>query len=94
MAQVIPPVPPGTPIGSGQWADWYEKIRRVINDANGAAVDLTTNVTGTLAITHGGTGRTTPGASATVTLAKLTTGGTTGTLTFVNGILTAVVAAT
>lgn len=34
--------------------------------------------------------RLSPGLTATVTLAKLTGGGTNGSLTFVNGILTAV----
>lgn len=35
-----------------------------------------------------------PGINASVTLAKLTTGGTNGSLTFVNGILTAYTAPT
>jgi hypothetical protein len=28
----IPPAPVGTPFGSFTWADWYEKIRRILND--------------------------------------------------------------
>lgn len=35
-----------------------------------------------------------PGVNASVTLAKLTTGGTNGSMTFVNGILTAYTAPT
>ncbi len=31
MAQVLPPAPIDSPFGSYNWADWYEKVRRLIN---------------------------------------------------------------
>jgi len=31
MASLLPPAPVGTPFGSFTWADWYEKVRRIIN---------------------------------------------------------------
>ena len=34
MAIVIPPAPVGTPFGDYSWIDWYQKIRRAINDVN------------------------------------------------------------
>jgi hypothetical protein len=32
MAQVLPPAPIDAPFGSYNWADWYEQVRRLIND--------------------------------------------------------------
>jgi hypothetical protein len=32
MALVLPPAPIDAPFGSYNWADWYEKVRRLIND--------------------------------------------------------------
>ena len=29
----LPPAPTGTPFGSYTWADWYQKIRFILNDA-------------------------------------------------------------
>ena len=46
MALIIPPSPIDAPFGSYNWADWYEKVRRAINDA----------ANGTIAVDHGGTG--------------------------------------
>lgn len=34
MAIVIPPAPVGTPFGDYSWLDWYQKVRRAINDVN------------------------------------------------------------
>jgi len=55
-------------------------------------VDLTSDVTGILPVANGGFPNT--GISVTIPTAKLTTGGTNGSMTFTNGILTAQVAAT
>lgn len=32
MAVVLPPIPYGSPPGSSFWNDWYEKLRRIVND--------------------------------------------------------------
>lgn len=31
MADILPPAPVGSPFGSYSWADWYQKVRTVIN---------------------------------------------------------------
>lgn len=31
MADILPPAPVGSPFGSYTWADWYQKVRTVIN---------------------------------------------------------------
>lgn len=31
MAILLPPVPTGSPPGSGFWNDWYEKLRNIVN---------------------------------------------------------------
>ena len=45
MAQIIPPSPIDAPFGSYGWTDWYEKVRRAIN-----------NATATFTVAQGGTG--------------------------------------
>lgn len=45
MSQIIPPSPVDSPFGSYNWADWYEKVRRAINNSQG-----------TIAVGQGGTG--------------------------------------
>ena len=62
---------------------------------NGANTTGTaSNITGILAVAHGGTGTATPGLSVTITTAKLTTTGANGSMTFTNGMLTAQTPAT
>jgi len=34
MAQLLPPSPNGSPPGSAFWNDWYEKLRKLVNDAS------------------------------------------------------------
>lgn len=34
MADILPPAPVGTPFGSYVWADWYQKVRTIINNGN------------------------------------------------------------
>lgn len=34
MSIIIPPAPVGTPFGDYTWIDWYQKVRRAINDVN------------------------------------------------------------
>lgn len=59
-----------------------------------SGVSLTTQVSGILPIANGGTGTSTAGVSATIATAKLTGLGANGSMTFVNGLLTAQTAAT
>jgi hypothetical protein len=59
-----------------------------------SGVDLTSQVTGILPVANGGTGTSTPGVTATITTAKLTSLGSNGSMTFVNGLLTAQTPAT
>lgn len=79
MSDIIPPSPVDSPFGSYNWADWYEKVRRAIN-----------NATGTIAVSQGGTGLTsyTAGdtiyASAPTILSKLAIGAP-GAIYTVNG---------
>jgi len=111
---VLPPAPIDAPFASYNWVDWYEKVRREINEATN--IDLASQVTGILPIANGGSGTSTPslvagsnigitgswpnqtvatvGISAVIATAKLTGGGVNGSMTFVNGILTAQTAAT
>ena len=35
MTQKLPPLPVGVAPGSGYWNDWYEKLRKIINDLIG-----------------------------------------------------------
>lgn len=34
MAIIIPPAPIGAPFADYSWIDWYQKVRRAINDVN------------------------------------------------------------
>lgn len=81
MPQIIPPSPVDSPFGAYNWADWYEKVRRAIN-----------NATGTIPTTQGGTGFTTYtagdilyGTSGNI-LAKRTIGAAGTILTVVGGL--------
>lgn len=70
MAQIIPPSPVGSPFGSYTWSDWYEKVRRAINDAT--SIDLAGGtVVGILPVAKGGTGTGSPnlvaGTNVTIT---------------------------
>jgi hypothetical protein len=81
MPQIIPPSPIDAPFGSYGWADWYEKVRRAIN-----------NATSTITVAQGGTGITsyTTGdilyASATNVLSKLPVGANGRVLTVAAGL--------
>lgn len=33
MSDVIPPIPVDAPFGSYGWMDWYQKLRKAVNDA-------------------------------------------------------------
>lgn len=59
---LIPPSPVGSPFTSYTWADWYEKVRRAINDsATISWSQITTFDSGTpLPIAFGGSGTATP----------------------------------
>lgn len=46
MAQVLPPAPIDAPFGSYNWADWYEKVRRLINDVTVIAWSQINDFTG------------------------------------------------
>ena len=35
MSQKLPPLPVGVAPGSGYWNDWYEKLRKIVNDLIG-----------------------------------------------------------
>jgi hypothetical protein len=118
MAAVIPPSPAGTPFGSQTWADWYEKVRRAINEAAEISWTQLTNFTGSnltdletrnhndLQTLQGGTTNEfyhltaaedtalAAGYTGSVTLAKITPGGTNGSLTVSHGIITAYTAPT
>lgn len=81
MAQVIPPSPIDAPFGSYGWADWYEKVRRAINEG-----------TATIPVAQGGTGITSYTAGDTLyatgasILAKLPIGVNGRVLTVVGGL--------
>lgn len=81
MSQIIPPSPVDSPFGSYNWDDWYEKVRRAIN-----------NATGTIPTTQGGTGFTSYSAgdilygTAGNILAKLPIGSNGKILTVVGGL--------
>lgn len=118
MADLIPPIPVDAPFASYNWVDWYQKVRRVINEAQNLKWSQFTDFTGSnlnqiatrdhsalQGIQGGTTGQryhlnlaqynaVIAGITATITTAKLTSGGTNGSMTFTNGILTAQTPAT
>lgn len=59
---LIPPSPVGSPFTSYTWADWYEKVRRAINESATISWSQITNFDSgpPLPIAFGGTGTTTP----------------------------------
>lgn len=71
-----------------------EEITRAIGRTGSGPAAPVTNFPTALAGGTSGGGGTATGISATVTLAKLTTGGTEGSLTFTDGLLTAATDAT
>lgn len=81
MSDVLPPSPIDAPFGNYLWADWYEKVRRLVNDA-----------TNTIPATQGGTGITSYAvgdllyAATTTTLAKRTVGTSAQILGVVSGL--------
>lgn len=81
MSDVLPPSPIDAPFGNYLWADWYEKVRRLINSS-----------TNTIPVTQGGTGIVsyTIGdilyASAATTLAKRSIGTSGQILAVVSGL--------
>jgi hypothetical protein len=46
MAQVLPPAPIDAPFGSYNWADWYEQVRRLINEVTVIAWSQINDFTG------------------------------------------------
>lgn len=81
MSLIIPPSPVDSPFGSYNWADWYEKVRRAIN-----------NATNTIPVSQGGTGLTSYSvgdilyASAAQILARRSIGSTGDVLTVAGGL--------
>ena len=118
MADLIPPIPIDAPFASYNWVDWYQKVRRAINEAQNLRWSQFTDFTGSnlnqlvtrnhsdLQSMQGGTSgeryhltaaqhsAVTSGITVVITTAPLTGGGTTGSMTFTNGILTAQTPAT
>lgn len=98
MADIVPPFPIEAPFNSYAAVDWYQKIRRAIN--NGATIawnqisdfsgsNLTQLVTRNYSDLQG-----IPTNSAIIPLASLTLSGTQGSITVLNGLITAFVAPT
>jgi hypothetical protein len=85
MAAKLPPNPVGVAPGSSYWNDWYEKLRTFVEQ-------ITTSVDWSIVInrptTIAGYGIT-GGITDTVALAKITGGGANGSLTVVDGLITA-----
>lgn len=46
MAEIIPPTPVGGQFGSYTWQDWYEKVRRAINNSGSISWSQITDFTG------------------------------------------------
>ena len=115
---IIPPIPIDAPFASYSWVDWYQKVRRAINEAQNLRWSQFTDFTGSnlnqLATRNHNDLQNIQGGSATenyhltaaqntaidsgitvvITTAKITGGGTDGSMTFTNGILTASTPAT
>jgi hypothetical protein len=49
MSDIIPPAPVDAPFGSYNWSDWYEKVRRQINQATTVAWSIVTGTPTTIA---------------------------------------------
>jgi hypothetical protein len=90
MPAKLPPNPVGVAPGSSYWNDWYEKLRTFVDQIM-TSVDwnIVTNTPTTLP-DYG----ITTGISTTVDLAKLTGGGANGSITVVDGLITAYTAPT
>jgi Chaperone of endosialidase len=71
MAVILPPSPVDSPFGSYNWADWYEKVRRAIND--GSTIKWSQIATfdpgGILPVSLGGTGQSAPALVAGTNIA-------------------------
>jgi len=46
MADIIPPIPIDAPFASYNWVDWYQKVRRAINEAQNLKWSQITDFTG------------------------------------------------
>lgn len=46
MADIIPPIPIEAPFTSYNWVDWYQKVRRAINEAQNISWSQINNFTG------------------------------------------------
>ena len=90
MAAKLPPNPVGVAPGSSYWNDWYEKLRRFVDTISTEVEWSIVQNTPTTLPGYGITG----GINDTVDLAKLTVAGTQGSLTVVDGLITAYVAPT
>lgn len=98
MADILPPSPVDAPFGSYNWQDWYVKVRNAINSAATISWSQITDFTGSnlnqIATRNFNQLQGIPTNSATITLAKITVGGTNGSITILNGLITAFVSPT
>lgn len=98
MADIVPPFPVDAPFNSYQAVDWYQKIRRAINDGASIAWNQITDFSGSslaqLTTRNYTDLQGIPTNSVTLTLAKITLAGTNGSITILNGLVTAFVAPT
>lgn len=98
MADIVPPFPVDAPFGSYTAVDWYQKVRRAINDAANIQWNQISDFTGSnlnqLATRNYSDLQGIPINSTVLTLAKITGGGTNGNITINNGLITAFTAPT
>lgn len=96
-----PPPPQSAPISSEAntftrvWSGWFRSLFDLLNPGTNALITIPGG--GSINVIQGIVVQVTPaaiGLSTTIALAKLTTGGTNGSITVVNGIITTYVAPT
>lgn len=98
MADIVPPFPVGAPFDSYNAVDWYQKVRIAINNSSNISWGQITDFSGSdlsqLVTRNYSDLQGIPINSATIPLAALTLSGTQGSITVVNGLITAFVAPT
>ena len=98
MADVVPPFPVDAPFGSYTAVDWYQKVRRAINDAKNISWSQISDFTGSnltqLTTRNYSDLQGIPSNSVVLPLAKITGGGANGSITVANGLITAYTAPT